>query len=93
MLLMTNRSRKSQLETEKAVDILNRLLSTYSYENDVYMARFVIQNQDNIAAILPGAGSACHDKKKAEFDLMCKEALMILDNSRYEGRVAYIHLT
>lgn len=94
LLLQTNRSRKSQPETYKALEILDRLLSTYTYENDVYMARFIIQNQDNIVMILPGAGASGHERKKAEFGQMCKEAIMIIDNAGEERRrVQYLHFT
>ncbi len=82
LLLQTNRSRKLRPETEKAVEILERLLSAYSYENDLNMARFIIQNQDNIIAILPGTGASGYEKKSSERRDTLHEARTILENSK-----------
>lgn len=82
LLLQTNRSRKLRPETEKAVEILDRLLSAHTYENDLYMARFIRQNQDNIIAILPGNGASGCEKKAAEFRDILSEAHRIEETAK-----------
>ena len=62
-----------------ALDLLDKLLSAYSYENDLYMARFINQNQGDIAVLLPGKGSTSFEKKQKEFSAIVKQALLIED--------------
>jgi hypothetical protein len=77
LLLKINKSHKPQTETETAIDILQRLLSSYSYENDLFMARFFCNNVQSIEKILPGFGSSSHEKRMLEFTALNKRSLEI----------------
>lgn len=77
-LVRTNRNHKPQHEVAKALDILETMLATYSYENDLNMARFVKQQIDNIETILPGSGATCHEKRLYELSEINNRASIIL---------------
>jgi uncharacterized SAM-binding protein YcdF (DUF218 family) len=79
LLMVNNRSHIPQLEAELAMHSLEVQLNAYPYDHDVYMARFVRQHVHDIATILPGAGSSCHEKQKQKFDEIRKEAILIED--------------
>jgi hypothetical protein len=79
LLLKTNRSHKSELHVEMALDLLDNLLSAYSYENDLFMARFINQHSDDISILLPGKGSTSFEKKHKEFVGIVKQAILIED--------------
>lgn len=81
LLLRMNKSHKSQLQVEIAVDLLSNQLKAYSYENDVYMARFIRQNISDIEIIIPGSGATCHDKKMRELAEINRHAIMLLDEA------------
>jgi hypothetical protein len=80
LLLKLNKSHKSQLEIELAISILDDLLGTYSYENDVYMARFIRQNIGSIEIILPGSGATGYKKKMEQLSEINKRAILILES-------------
>lgn len=78
LLLKINKSHKPEHEVMMAIHNLETLLSTYSYSNDLYMARFICQNVDNIETLLPGSGSAACRKKQLEFNLIRYNATLIV---------------
>jgi hypothetical protein len=82
LLLKLNKSHKSQLEVEISIKILDDLLSTYSYENDIYMARFIRQNIGWIENILPGTGATGHQKRMNELTEINKHAILLLEMLR-----------
>jgi hypothetical protein len=82
LLLKTNRSHKSELHVEIALDLLDNLLSAYSYENDLYMARFINQNSSDIRILLPGKGSSSFEKKQREFTSIIKQSILIADKDK-----------
>ena len=43
-------------------------LSAYSYSKPELIGSFIIRHKAEIAEILPGIGSKCHEKKKQEFN-------------------------
>jgi hypothetical protein len=79
LLLKTNKNHKPQLHVEMALALLERLLNTYSYENDLYMARFINQNAGDISILLPGKGATGYDKKHSELQAIIRTAVAILD--------------
>jgi hypothetical protein len=81
LLLKLNKSHKSQLEVELALQILDGLLGAYSYKNDVYMARFIRQNVGWIENILPGSGATGHQKRMDQLTEINKRAILIIDQS------------
>lgn len=81
LLLKLNKSHKSQLEVEIAIEILNGLLSSYSYENDIYMARFIRQNIGWIENILPGSGATGHQKRADQLSEINKRAILIIEGA------------
>jgi hypothetical protein len=88
LLLKTHRSHKSELHVEIALELLDDLLSAYSYENDLYMARFINQNASDIGVLLPGKGSTAFEKKHREFDSIRKQAILIADKEPLAVRVS-----
>lgn len=78
-LMIQNKSHKPEANVRMALDILDLMLKTYRYENDLHMARFVRQQLGNIAMILPGAGSTLRHKREREFTDIKKRALLISD--------------
>jgi len=76
-LVRFNQSRKSQPDIIKALFVLKNQLNNYSYENDLYMARFIRQQLQNIEIILPGEGSTCHDKQKRELEEIKKTSILL----------------
>jgi hypothetical protein len=88
LLLKTHRSLKSELHVEMALELLDNLLSSYSYENDIYMARFILQNAADIEILLPGKGSTAHDKKHREYlDILKKAAGIDAASSVLKNRI------
>jgi hypothetical protein len=85
LLLIRNRSHKSELEVEIAIKILEDLLSAYSYENPMYMARFIGQHTGDIDVLLPGKGSTCYMKKQKEFAEIRKSAMLIIAGNQAES--------
>jgi hypothetical protein len=81
LLLKLNKSHKSQLEVEMAIQVLDGLLSAYTYENDVYMARFIRQNIGWIENILPGSGATGHQKRMEQLTEINKRAILIIDQN------------
>jgi hypothetical protein len=79
LLLRLNKSYKSKIEVELAVEILDGILSTYSYENDIHMARFIRQNIGRIENILPGSGATGYKKKMEQLAEINKHAILILE--------------
>jgi hypothetical protein len=86
LLLKTNHSRKSGPEVEVSVQVLDTLLKTWQYSNDVYMARFITQNISSIEIILPGSGATSHAKRMRELDQINKQAIQILDGATAQRR-------
>jgi hypothetical protein len=60
---------------------VENLLNTYSYSNDLYMARFICQYKCEIENILPGAGSSSCRKRQMEFNDICYAAVMIISGN------------
>jgi hypothetical protein len=85
LLLKTNRSHKSQLEVEIAIGILDNQLCSYSYENDLYMARFIRQNIASIETILPGSGATGYEKRLNQLAEINKRAIMIIEGRQATG--------
>lgn len=79
LLLRLNKSHKSQLEVELAIKYLDELLGMYSYENDIYMARFIRQNIGWIESILPGSGSTGYHKKMTELKEIDKRSILLIE--------------
>jgi hypothetical protein len=86
-LLKLNKSHKSQLEVEIAIKILDDLLNTYSYENDVYMARFIRLNIGWIENILPGSGATGYQKKMNELKEINRRAILLIEE--YESQMIF----
>ena len=78
LLMRLNKSHKPQAEVIKAIDALETQLKAYTYEVDLYMARFIRQHRENIEAILPGAGSACARKRNLEWNGISYQATQII---------------
>lgn len=57
------------------------MLSAYSYENSLYMARFIRQNIGHIEDILPGKGSTCYEKRMDQLAEINKKAIRIIEES------------
>lgn len=90
LLLKINKSHKSQLEVELAIKLLDDLLSVYTYENDVYMARFIRQNIGWIENILPGSGATGHQKRMNELAEINKRAILISEQTPpFPARAGY----
>jgi hypothetical protein len=81
LLLKLNKSHKPQMEVEVAIEILDGILSTYSYENDIHMARFIRQNIGRIENILPGSGATGYKKKMEQLAEINKRAILIIDQN------------
>lgn len=77
-LLHTNHNHKPQHEVTKALYELEILLGTYTYENDLHMARFIAQKLQNIETIIPGSGATCHAKRMRELSEINKKAILIM---------------
>ncbi len=78
LLIRINKSHKPAAEMLTALDHLDRMLKTYSYSQDMHMAKFVHMNYSNISAILPGAGSTCSIKRHYEFSDIHLKAIQII---------------
>ncbi len=78
-LILSNKSFKPEADVKQALYILDMMLKTYRYENDLHMARFVTQQLGNIAMILPGSGSTLRSQREREFMDIKKRALLISD--------------
>ncbi len=78
LLMRINKSHKPAADMLTALDSLERMLKTYSYSEDLHMARFVHMNYANISAILPGAGSTCSIKRHCELNDIHLKAIMII---------------
>lgn len=76
-LIRLNRSYKSPDDTIRAIEKLDLQLSCYTYENDLYMARFIRQYGFFIDQILPGHGSSCYERRRLEWSEIRKKAALI----------------
>jgi hypothetical protein len=77
LLLRMNKSHKNPAQTEMAIARLELQLKTYTYENDLYMARFIRNFYNDIDLILPGVGSTSHLKKQLQFKDINSRAILI----------------
>jgi hypothetical protein len=80
LLLRLNKSHKPQAEIETAIDSLKKQLDCYTFESDLFMARFFNNNVQSIEKILPGFGSSSHEKRMLEFTALNKLAIEITLN-------------
>lgn len=80
-LVLNNKNHKPQHEVTKALYELDTLLSTYTYENDLNMARFIRQQIDNIETILPGSGATSYTKRMTEFNEINKKAIALIEST------------
>jgi len=77
VLIRLNKSYKPSVETLKAIWRLDLQLGYYTYENDLYMARFIRQYGQFIEAVLPGRGSSCYERRQLEWSDIRKKAALI----------------
>jgi hypothetical protein len=82
LLLKLNKSHKPHTDVEMAISQVDGLLKTYTFENDLYMARFIQQYLRSLEIIIPGKGSAAHVKRDRELTSINKRAIeILLENS------------
>jgi hypothetical protein len=77
-MLRINCSHKPVSDIARALYRLEVQLSFYSYENDLYMARFIQQFKPDIEIILPGEGSTAMEKRRTEFTEINKRSISII---------------
>lgn len=93
VLIKLNKSYKPSDETLRAIEKLDLQLGYYSYENDLYMARFLRQYGQFIEAVLSGHGSSCYERRQLEWSDIRKKAALIeaanmqTSKSRYHEKV------
>jgi hypothetical protein len=80
-LVRNNLNHKPQHELNKALFALETQLGAYTYENDLYMARFIRQYRNKIETIVPGSGATCHTKRMRELAQINKKAITILEHN------------
>lgn len=81
-LLRNNKSHKPQSDVEMAISQVDGLIKTYTFENDLYMARFIQQYLRSLEIIIPGKGSPAHIKLDRELTAINKRAIeILLENS------------
>jgi len=90
LLLLRKESHKPELHVEIALKMLEDLLSSYSYSNPLYMARFINQYTGDISVLLPGKGSTCYEKRKKEFNEICRKAILIQEEAQGTGLRAQV---
>jgi len=76
-LIKLNCSHKSPDDVIRAIEKLELQLGCYTYENDLYMARFISQYGFFINTILPGKGSSCYERRYMEWNDIRKRAALI----------------
>jgi hypothetical protein len=81
MLIRINASHINQAKAAMAIYELEQLLKTYSYNDDVLMAKFVRNHFEQIDMILPGTGSTCYEKKQREWGRLRRDAILLLEKS------------
>ena len=79
LLLKTDRSHKPRVHVEMALDLLDRQLTAYTFENDQHMSKFILRNADDITLLLPGKGSSSYEKKHREFEHIRRQAILLKD--------------
>ena len=82
VLITINRSRIDNGSALVAINTLETLLNCYPYENEIYLARFVRQQQGNIELLLPGTGSTMKEKRELEWKEIRTRATGILEKDR-----------
>jgi hypothetical protein len=94
-LLSVIRQRKFLLEIGKSKlpsgehikDTIARLelyLGMFSYSNPVNMARFINQHKGEIYILLPGKGSSNYEKRRKEYEDICRDAHEIMVGKQAE---------
>jgi hypothetical protein len=79
MLIRRNASHIDMARALVAINDLEKLLACYSYSNDLFMARFLRQQSQNIEFLLPGKGSSCHERRLTEWNMIKKTAILIAE--------------
>lgn len=79
-LCRDKRSRKDMNAALHAERIL-AYLSAFQYSKPALIGSFILRHKAEIAEIIPGEGSKCHDKKKQEFNELLHYYASILQNS------------
>jgi len=88
LLIKTGHSKINEQEASVAIRDLELYLGAYSYANPLQMARFINGHKAQIASILPGMGSASHEKKQKEFEALCRLSSVIMNGKQTEMRYA-----
>lgn len=78
LMVKLNCSHKPSPDIIRALERIENELSFYSYEKDLYMARFFQRLKNNIITILPGKGSTSMEKRREEFDNFNKRSIAII---------------
>lgn len=85
LLVNSGRSHKPQNEVIKALRDIELILGTYSFQNDLYMARFIRQHLRDIETIIPGKGSTSREKRERELQEINKAAILIIEGQQAGG--------
>lgn len=83
VLMRINKSHKDRLSEDKALDRVESQLSAFSYDNDQYLARFIIKHIADIDIILPGKGARGYDKRQAEWSEIRNMALDLMGEAPF----------
>lgn len=78
LLLKTGRSKVNEVIAGQAINDLETYLGAYSYANPFHMARFINGHKNQIQAILPGEGAPAHEKRRKEFEALCRIAAALI---------------